>query len=123
MVAVKQLRKGSYIVHKEEPCIVKEVVNVVTGTHSHTKVKISYKGIFSGVNDSMTLPPHDSIEEAEIIRKEGQLISKQDNIAQIMDMRTYETFNAEIEDGLELNENDGVTFIDFKGKLKVIDKR
>jgi|ETNmetMinimDraft_2_1059921.scaffolds.fasta_scaffold222044_1 translation elongation factor P/translation initiation factor 5A len=122
MIPVKHLRKGSYMIYKEEPCIVKEVVNVVTGTHSHTKVKVSFHGLFSGVNDSVTLPPHDSVEETEIIRKEGQLISKSDSKVQIMDMRTYETIDADSGE-LELNEGDSVTFIDFNGKAKVLEKR
>ena len=125
MIPVKQLRKGAYIIYKNEPCIIKETVNVVTGTHTHTKVKVSLQGLFSGVNDVFTSSPHDSVEDIEIIRKEGQLISKSHDKIQIMDMRSYETLNSEADEELfnELKEGDLVTFIDFNGRFKILEKR
>ena len=42
-----------------------------------------------------------------------------------MDSVSYETFDAELSDELasEVNEGDTVTFIDFKGKVSVLEKR
>lgn len=125
MIPIKQVRKGDYIIYKNEPCIIKETVNVVTGTHTHTKVKVSLKGLFSGTNDIFTMSPHETVEDIEIIRKEGQLISKLQDKIQVMDMRTYETFDSEADKELfdELKEGDSVTFIDFNGRFKILEKR
>ncbi len=125
MVPIKQLRKGNYIVYKNEPCLIKETATVVTGTHTHTKVKISLQGLFSGTNDIFTSSPHDTAEEIQIIRKEGQLISKGQDKIQIMDMRSYETFDSEADEELfnELKEGDMVTFIDFNGRFKILERR
>ena len=105
--------------------MVKEVVSVVTGTHTHTKVKVSVHGLFSGVNESFTLPPHDFVQDLEIVRKHGQVISKTEDKIQIMDMYSYETLDADYHEDLvgSLNEGDEITFVDFGGTAFVVEKR
>lgn len=105
--------------------MVKEVVSVVTGTHTHTKVKVSVHGLFSGVNESFTAPPHDFVQDLEIIRKHGQVISKAEDKMQIMDLYSYETLDAEYHEDLvgNLNEGDEITFVDFGGTAFIVEKR
>ena len=125
MIEVKHLNKGSYILHKGEPCRITEIGIVVTSTHSHTKVKLKVEGLFTGLSESFTLPPHERVEEVEIIRKLAQLISKEGERAQIMDMRSFETLEAEIDQKLkdEISEGDNVTYVEFNGVARVIEKR
>lgn len=105
--------------------MVKEVVSVVTGTHTHTKVKVSVHGLFSGINESFTLPPHDHVHDLEIIRKHGQIISKTEGTIQVMDLFSYETKDAEFHEDLigTLTEGDEVTFVDFGGTAFIVEKR
>ncbi len=123
MIEVKKLRKGYYILHKNEPYIVKNAQIVVTSTHSHTKMKLEVQGLFNRINETFTLPPHARVEDIDIIRKRAQVISKLPDKIQIMDLETYETLDAISDEDLEINEGDEVTFIDFKGNRKIIEKR
>jgi len=125
MLEVKKLKKGNYILHKGEPYVVKEVQTVVTGTHTHSKVKLSVHGLFSGVNESLTLPPHDHVDDINLIRKHGQVISKIEDRIQIMDMFSYETLDADYHEDLidGLSEGDEITYVDFGGTAFVIEKR
>jgi len=123
MMEIKHLKKGSYIMHKGEPALIKAMGLVVTGTHSHGKMKLDVQGIFSKTNDSFTLPLHERVEEAEITRKLGQLLSRNLNHGQVMDMQSYETFDSEIEEGVNAAEGDEVTFIEHQGKALVVEKR
>ena len=125
MLEVKKLKKGNYILHKGEPYVVKEVQSVVTGTHTHTKVKLALHGLFSGVNESITMPPHDYVDELAIIRKHGQVISKNEDKVQVMDMFSYETLDADYHPDLvgNLNEGDEITYVDFGGSAFIVERR
>ena len=122
---IKKIRPGSYILHKDEPYIVKLNQIVVTGTHSHAKNKLELEGLFSGKKDRLVLSPHEKLEELEIIKKLGQLISKTNDKIQIMDMNTYETLDAEVDEEMneELTEGNQVTFIEFNGRIRILEKR
>ena len=123
MKPARELKKGDYLIHRNEPCRVQRVENVAYSTHSHTKLKIEVESAISRFKDILTLFPHTSVEDADIIRKKGQLISK--NPVQVMDLVSFETFNAEVpgEGADEISEGDEVTFIEFGGKAIVLEKR
>lgn len=123
MIGVKELKKGSYMMHKGEPALVKFAGLVVTGTHCHSKMKLDVQGLFSGTNDSFTLSLQDRVEEVDIKRKHGQVLSASGRQAQVMDMQSYESFDAAVEEGIEVREGDNVTFIDYKGRARIVDKR
>ncbi len=65
------------------------------------------------------------IEELDIIRKSAQVISKLPDKVQIMDMHSYQTIDADVDEELlnELNEGDEVTFIEVEGNARVLEKR
>ena len=125
MVLIKELTKGDYFLYKNEPYMIKKNQIVVTGTHSHTKNRLDVVGLISGKNETFTAAPHDKAEVLEITRKSAQLISKSGNMLQIMDMVSYETFDAETKQEIfdELNEGDEVIYINFKGKNFVLEKK
>ncbi len=125
MIELKKLKKGDYMLYKDEPHVIKEIGIVVYGTHSHSKLKLSVKGVFSGKSETFTRPIHDTVENLDIIKKHGQLVSKGANSFQVMDMRSYETIDAEADDELasELFEGDNVTFVEFNNKAKILEKR
>jgi len=125
MIEAKHLKKGSYFLHDGEPHRVQKVGIVVTGTHSHAKVKLESQGLFSGTNINQTLPLHDRVEEVEILRKAASVISMTPDTVQVMDARTFETLNAECDEEIKNNiaEGDEITYIEFNGKVMVIEKR
>ena len=123
MIEIKRLKPGHYIIHKEQPHRVLKNQIVVTGTHSHTKNKLELQNMLNDKYETLTFPPHEHMDNVDIIRKKAQLLSMQENLAQIMDLVSYETFNAAIKDGSDdLEEGDEVSYIEFQSNAFVIDK-
>ena len=125
MTEAKELKGGNYIkINNEILKVVRKEV-VAYGTHSHSKTKLFVQGLFSKGEKSINLNHHDNVERVDVIRKEGQVISKLPDKVQIMDSVSYETVDADVDSELlsELNEGDTVTFINFEGKSSVLEKR
>jgi len=125
MTTAKELKTGNYI--KLNNNIVKVVRKEVVayGTHSHSKTKLFVQGLFSKGEKSVNMNHHDNVEMVDVIRKEGQVICKLTNKVQVMDNVSYETVDADVDSELlkELNEGDNVTFINFEGNARVLEKR
>jgi translation elongation factor P/translation initiation factor 5A len=124
MVEASSLKKGEFVVQDGEPYFVEKAQAVVISKHSHTKMKIDLVNLFSGDKRALSVPNHEDFEKADVIRKHGQFISKTgDSRGQVMDMVDFGTLDAEIKEGVKLNEGDEVTYIDFKGRAMILEKR
>ncbi len=125
MAIASDLDKGNYFIYNGEPVRVvrKEVVSV--GTHSHTKLKFYVQGLREKGERTVILQHSDRVDKMDIMRKQGQIISKSNSKVQIMDSVTYETLDSNVPPELdeELNEGDYVTFVDLNGKVEILDKR
>ena len=125
MASASELKKGSYFIYNGEPvCVVRKEI-VVYGTHSHSKLKLFIQGLNKKGERSINMHHTDKVEIADITRKTGQIISKTDDTAQIMDDVSYETLDTTVPKELldELNEGDHVVFIEFKGNIQIIEKK
>ena len=120
-----ELERGSYFIYNNEPVRVLRKEVIVVGTHSHSKLKFYIQGLNEKSERSINFHHTDKVEIVDIVRKLGQIISKTNNKIQLMDMVTYETLDANSPAGLynDLNENDLVTFIEFRNKVEIIEKR
>ena len=125
MTEAKELSRGSYILHNGEILRVIKKETVAYGTHSHSKTKLYLQGLTSRGEKSINLMHHDKVEELNIIRKSGQVVSKMTDKIQVMDSHSFETLDAGAEQELlaELNEGDQVTFIDHNGAATILEKR
>ena len=125
MAIASDLDKGNYFIYNGEPVRVvrKEVVSV--GTHSHTKLKFYIQGLREKGERTAILQHSDRVDKIDIIRKQGQVISKAGNKVQIMDSITYETLDSTLPPELanDVNEGDYVTFIELNGAVEILDKR
>ncbi len=125
MSIASELEKGNYFIYNGEPVRVvrKEVVSV--GTHSHTKLKFYVQGLREKGEKIVLFQHSDRVEKIEIMRKQGQVISKTGNKVQIMDVISYETLDSTLPPELaeDINEGDNVTFIELSGKVEILDKR
>ena len=125
MPTASELERGSYFIYNGEPVRVLRKEIVVYGTHSHSKLKIFFQGLNDKSERTANFHHTDKVEIVDIVRKLGQIISKANNKIQVMDMVTYETFDANALPNIfaELNEGDNVTFIDLNGNIQIIEKR
>ena len=125
MAIASDLDKGNYFIYSGEPVRVvrKEVVSV--GTHSQTKLKFYVQGLREKGERTVILQHSDRVDKMDIMRKQGQIISKSIGKVQIMDSTSYETLDSNLPPELadEINEGDYVTFVDLNGKVEILDKR
>ena len=125
MSIASELEKGNYFIYNGEPVRVvrKEVVSV--GTHSHTKLKFYIQGLREKGERTVILQHSDRVDKMDIMRKQGQIISKSIGKVQIMDSTSYETLDSNLPQELtdEINEGDYVTFVELNGKVEILDKR
>jgi len=83
-----------------------------TGKHGHAKFRIEAVSMMDGKKIITVLPGHDPIESPIIEKKNAQILSIHGDVANVMDMETYETFDLKIPEELKsvVKENDIVIY-------------
>ncbi len=126
MIKVSDANTGMCVMNRGEPAKITQKERVTTGTHMHSKTKLTLQGIFSGRTEVLTLSHHENLEDVDISSKKGQVVAKvPPNQLQIMDLVSYETVSAEVSDDVfqKVQEGSIVTFIDFNGKIVVMEAK
>jgi len=120
-VEVRQLREGGYVVIDDEPCEIISMSVSKPGKHGAAKARIDAIGIFDSQKRSIVQPVTAKIYVPIVERKRAQVISVTGNIAQLMDMETYETFELEIPEELKNKIELGkeVMYLESLGKRKI----
>ena len=123
MIDLKKLKKGNYIIHENEACIIKDI-ETLTSKNSPV-IKLELEGLFSGKHYNSHVLINQNIQEADLTRKCGTIISKKNNKLEIMDIQTFETFNADIDPELleRAQEGDNITFVHSDTSTKIIEVR
>ena len=118
MVSIKGLKLGNYVVHEGELCEVRHIS--IAGEDT-----IELNGLFSGKSYSLNPDAESQIEEADVIRKCAQIVSKKKQGIEIMDCNNFETFKAKIDESLfdEADVGDQVTYIRFNDSTKILEVR
>ena len=125
MSTASELEKGTYFIYNGEPVKVLRKEAVSVGTHSHTKLKFFVQGLRDKGERTAVFQHSDRVDKIEIIKKQGQIISKTGNKVQLMDAVSYETLDANLPAELagDIAEGDNVTFVELNGKVEILDKR
>lgn len=114
-----KVREGSYVIIEDDPCEVRSVSKSSPGKHGSAKAKIKAKGVFDGKNRHITKPVDSMMMSPSVEQKTGQVVSKEGDIAQVMDMETYETEEMELPDDLDASEGDEIQFKVFDDRKLV----
>jgi translation initiation factor 5A len=109
-VEAGKLRNGSFVMIDDEPCEVRSVSKSSPGKHGSAKAKIKARGLFDDKDRHITKPADTRMMSPDIDKKEGQVVSIDGNIAQVMDMDTYETEEMDIPDEFDAGEGDIVDY-------------
>ena len=106
------LRVGNYAIIEGLPCVIKSIQTSKTGKHGHAKCRIEAVSIINDQKKIIVVPGHEKIEVPIIEKKNGQLLSITNNVANVMDSETFETFDIPISDELKetLKEGDAVQY-------------
>ena len=110
--SIGSLQKGSYIILEGEACRVFDTQVSRPGKHGHAKVRLTGIGIVDGKKRIIVMPGHDNVEVPIIEKKVAQVLSVQNDMANVMDSETYETFDLKIpkEIKVEVTEGSNVTY-------------
>lgn len=97
-VDVGSLKVGNYVIAENEPCRIVDLSKSKPGKHGSAKARVVAIGVFDGVKRSF-VKPVDAQAEVPIIEKlSGQVIAVLPSAVQIMDLETYEVFEAQFPD-------------------------
>ena len=115
-VTATSVQKGSYVIIENAPCKVTDIQISRPGKHGHAKVRLSAVGLIDGKKRIIVMPGHDNVEVPIIEKKNAQVLSISNNIANVMDVETYETFDLDIpEDLKDVKEGDIIVYWNMMG--------
>lgn len=117
LVSVSSLKKGSYVCLEGAACRVTDLSVSRPGKHGHAKVRLAGVGLIDEKKREVVMPGHDNIEAPIIDKRNAQVLSVANNMANVMDSETFETFDLEIPQELknEVKENTNVLYWDILG--------
>ncbi|MBD3341366.1 MAG: translation initiation factor IF-5A, partial [Candidatus Lokiarchaeota archaeon] len=90
---VQKLKAGNYIMVDDEPCVIKSTERSKSGKHGHAKVRITCVGVFDENKRSITIPSGHLMDVPEIVKGTAQINFIEDNLINIMDLESYESFD------------------------------
>lgn len=109
-VEAGKLRNGSFVMIDGEPCEVRSVSKSSPGKHGSAKAKIKARGLFDEKDRHITKPADTMMMSPDMDKKIGQIVSQEGDVAQVMDMDTYETEDMEIPDEFDISEGDKINY-------------
>ena len=99
--SVGSLQKGSYTVLEGAACRVVDMQVSRPGKHGHAKVRLTAVGLVDEKKRIAVMPGHDNVEVPIVEKKSAQVLSIQDDVANVMDSETYETFDLKVPEELK----------------------
>ena len=107
-VDLGSVKTGSYILIDGEPCKIVQYDKSKPGKHGSAKARVVGVGLFDDVKRSIVSPVSATVEVPLIEKKNGQVLSISSDSIQIMDLESYEIFEAKKpEDEMMSKINDG----------------
>jgi len=102
-VSLKDLRPGHYVMVDDEPCKVLSMTKSKPGKHGSAKARVEVVGLFDNKKRVILKPASAAAVVPMIEKKKAQVISVSGEIAQLMDMEDYSTFDAKVPEGMKSN--------------------
>ncbi|MBU0530173.1 MAG: translation initiation factor IF-5A [Candidatus Aenigmatarchaeota archaeon] len=125
MVTIKDLKPGHYVMIDDEPCKVLSITKSKPGKHGSTKIRLEAMGMFDGKKRMLLKPSSADVPQPSIDKRKAQVISIDGNIAQLMDLEDYSTFDASIPEEFKdkLDSGKEVLYWKIGGKVQIRELR
>ena len=88
--SMKDIKVGRYIIIDGIPCKVVNIDVSSPGKHGSAKMRVTAIGIFDGQKKTLLKPSDGEAEVPIIAKKKAQVVSVEENNAQVMDLETYQ---------------------------------
>lgn len=95
-VELGSIKVGSYVMVENEPCRIVDYSKSKPGKHGSAKARVVAIGVFDGVKRSFVKPVDSQVEVPLIEKRSGQVLALMPSAIQLMDLETYEVFEAPI---------------------------
>ncbi|MCX6749955.1 MAG: translation initiation factor IF-5A [Candidatus Pacearchaeota archaeon] len=125
IIDATEVKVGTNIIVEGMPCTVKSIDISKTGKHGHAKCRIEAVGIITGTKKVFVVPGHERLEVPSVDKRKGQILSKADGKASLMDLENFETIEVPCPDSSvfeELQENGNCEYWDVEGE-KIIRRK
>jgi translation initiation factor 5A len=125
IINATEAKVGTNILVEGTPCTIKSIDISKTGKHGHAKCRIEAVGIITGLKKVFVVPGHDRLEVPIVDKRKGQILSKADGKASLMDLENFETIEVVCPDNEvfeELEENGNCEYWDVEGE-KIIRRK
>jgi translation initiation factor 5A len=122
-VEASSVKDGTMIMLDGEPCEVRSMSKSSPGKHGSAKCKIKARGLFDDKDRHVTKPGDAMLISPDVDKKVGQIVSVEGDIAQVMDMDTYETEEIQLPEDLSVSEGDEIRFWEVDDRKLVKGKK
>ena len=123
-VKAGQIKEGYYILHNDDVYLVRSTEKSKSGKHGHAKCRMKIENIFTGSKTEITVPGDFKLQSPVIDKRSAQVLSMSADSVQLMDLETYETFEASIPDDedikRDIQEGSEVEYWNAIGKRKIM---
>ncbi|MFD1589256.1 translation initiation factor IF-5A [Halorientalis brevis] len=118
---VRDLDEGSYVMMDDAPCKINAYSTAKPGKHGSAKARVEGKGVFDEKKRSLSQPVDAKIWVPIIERKQGQVVNvESEDVAQVMDLETYETITMKVPGDETLSEDDEIEYLEYEGQRKIV---
>jgi len=118
---VRELDEGSYVMMDDAPCKINAYSTAKPGKHGSAKARIEGKGVFDDKKRSLSQPVDAKVWVPIIERKQGQVVNVESaDVAQVMDLDTYETITMRVPEDLSLSADDDIEYLEYEDQRKIV---
>jgi translation initiation factor 5A len=117
---VRDLQEGNYVMIDDAACKINAYSTAKPGKHGSAKARIEAVGVFDNKKRSLSQPVDAKIWVPIINRKQGQVVSVDGDVAQVMDLETYETTSMKIPDDETLAPDDEIEYLEMDDQRKIV---
>jgi len=119
---VRDLQEGNYVMIDDAACEINSYSTAKPGKHGSAKARIEAEGVFDGKKRSLSQPVDAKIWVPIINRKQGQIVSvESDDVAQVMDLETYETITIKTPGDASLSPDDEIEYLEMDDQRKILE--
>lgn len=117
LVEIGSLKKNGFILIDGIACRISDIKHSKTGKHGHAKIRVSALGVLDGRRREMIKPSDAKVEVPIVQKSDAQVISMDNDVAKVMDLNTYETFDIKIPEEFEdkVEKDSQILYWDVKG--------
>ena len=127
LITAHEARSGATILVEGNACIVKDNDVSKTGKHGASKCRIECIGIIDDKKRIVAVPGSERFEVPLVEKKKAQVLSinNETNIANVMDLESFETLDLSMIEELkgQINPEDQVEYVIIEEKQKIIKRK